>query len=136
MVLAVVGSLPGGYLLLKKGVDFIRRRKKASLQLTSVAGAASAWQLERTIEFHNDRVLVRDCIRAGKDRAGVAIEIELEKSYDSRVISRPLTSLEADLGRELAERGEARVEKELIFTSAGIEVFGRPAAAGRKGVPK
>lgn len=142
-VLAAVGALPGGYRLLKKGVDFIRRRKKASLQLTSVSRAASNWRLEREIEFLDRRILVRDRIRAGQEQSGAAIEIALEESSDSRVTGRPLVSLAADLGRELAERGEARVEKELNFNPTGIEITGqlstspgpvRPAAAGREGV--
>ncbi len=127
-VLAAVGALPGGYLLLKKGVDFIRRRKKASLQLTSAAGAVSDWRLERRIDFFEGRIQVRDRIRAGKERGGAAVEIELEETSDSRVTGRPLVPLEADLGRALSERGEASIEKELIFTPAGIEVSGRLSA--------
>ncbi len=125
--LSVVGALPGGYLLLKKGVDFIRRRKKASLQLTSAAGAASAWRLERSIEFPAGRILVRDRLVAGEGRSGVTAAIELETAADSLVTARPLGRLEDELSRSLRERGEATVEKELIFTSSGIEVTGKLA---------
>ncbi len=122
--LAVIGSLPYGYLLLKKGVDFVRRRKKASLQLTGPSGAASDWRLERRIEFLPDRIRVGDRVSAGSGRNGAGISIELEEALDSRVTGRPLSSLEDELNLELARRGEVLIEKELIFTPAGIEVAG------------
>lgn len=126
-VLSVISSLPYGYLILKKGVDFVRRRKKASLQLLSSAGASSDWRMERRIEFLPGRILVRDRIRAGSGREGSEVAIELEMVEDSLVAGRPLASLEGELNRELAGRGEATVEKELTFTPSGIEIAGRLA---------
>ncbi len=146
-LLAVLGALPGGYLILKKGVDFIRRRKKASLQLTSSAGAVSDWRLERRIEFDHDRIQVRDRIISPPGRPAAKLEIELEEAVDSRVTGRPLIELEGETTRKLGERDEIGIEKVLIFTPAGIEVSGRLSAragsseksdssdsTGRKGV--
>jgi len=132
LVLSAVGSLPGGYLLLKKGVDFVRRRKKASLQLTAAAGAASDWRLERKLEFTSGRIIMRDRLLAGEGRSGAAVAIELETASDSLVTDRPLAGLEEELSRILRERGEASIEKELIFTPAGIEITGRLSARSDK----
>lgn len=61
-ILALVSSLPGGFLLIKRGLDFFRRRKGASLQLSTVSGADSGWVLAREASFQADRVIIRDSL--------------------------------------------------------------------------
>ena len=125
ILLDAVSSVPGGYRLVKSGIDLIRRRKKASFQLTAVPGRVSPWRLKRTITFSPDLVVVRDEITAKEERGDWEIEIDLEERDGSRVIGRPLSGLEDELRRALAARGKAVVEKEFRSTASGMKVAGR-----------
>jgi len=62
--------MPGGYHLVKSGVDFFRRRKKASFRIDRGPGRISPWRLKRTITFRPDLVLVRDEIKTEEGRGG------------------------------------------------------------------
>ena len=127
-----MSSVPGGYHLVKSGIDLIRRRKKASFQLTAVPGRISPWRLKRTITFSPDLVVVRDEITSEEGRGDWEIAIDLEERDGSRVVGRPLSGLEDELRRALAARGRAVVEKELRPTASGVKVTGRCLTPGAR----
>lgn len=88
-LLRLVSALPGGYLLIKKAVDLIRRRKGASLQLTSVAGSSAGPTLNRTIVFREDSIRVEDEIEGFSPSGDSRIAARLDKSAGGLTIWKP-----------------------------------------------
>ena len=122
LLLEVVSRLPGGYLLVKKGVDFIRRRKNASLQLTAVSGRSSSRTLTRSIIFQDESVKIRDEISGRDEGDTIRAAIEVEIKTDGLISGRPAAGEEARLGEILNGSGGARVEKEITPRSDWVEV--------------
>jgi len=122
LLLKVVSRLPGGYLLVKKGVDFFRRRKNASLQLTAVSGQASSRNLKRTIIFQDESVEVLDELsgRDGADNLRASLEVEIKT--DGLISSRPAAGDELRLSDILNGSGGARVEKKIITHHDRVDV--------------
>jgi hypothetical protein len=122
LLLKVVSRLPGGYLLVKKGVDFIRRRKNASLQLTAVSGRASSRTLTRTIIFQEESVKILDEISGRDEGDTIRAAIEVEIKTDGLISARPAAGESARLGEILNGSGGAKVEKEITPRSGRVEV--------------
>jgi len=122
LLLKIVSCLPGGYLLVKKGVDFIRRRKNASLQLTAVSGRSSSWTLTRSIIFQDELVKIRDEISGRDEGNTIRAAIEVEIKTDDLISAHPVVGEETRLGEILNGSGGARVEKEITPRSDRVEV--------------
>lgn len=122
LLLKVVSRLPGGYLMVKKGIDFIRRRKNASFQLTAVSGRPSSRILKRTIIFQEGSVRILDEI-SGKEGEGVLrAMIEVEVKTDGLISERPAAGDEDYLSEILSRSAGARVEKEITPGSDRVDV--------------
>lgn len=77
-LLAAASSLPLGHRAVKKVSDFIRGRKKASLQLLAVPGRACRSRLTRTIVFGENDIRVEDAIRFGEPLPAAWLEADVE----------------------------------------------------------
>jgi len=121
-LLSLVSALPGGHLLIKRGLAFIRSRKKAPLQVAAVSGEASAWRLEREIEFREDRVEVADRIvpPGGAPAARAGFDIEIRRGV--LAAERPLAGQGERLGGLLASQEGAVIRKTIAVAGGGIAV--------------
>ncbi len=123
-LLAFFSALPGGYLPLKKGVDFFRRRKKSSLQLSGISGRPSSRRLVREIILGEEEITVTDRL-LGKAPAAVIVEAELRR--DGVAVSRPFAAASAEAAKVWRQCGEAVVTKRYPtedLARARIEVSG------------
>lgn len=123
LLLKIGSQLPGGYLLVKKGVDFIRRRKNASLQLTAVSGRASAWRLKRTIDFQEEGADIRDEIIGEPGQRVKSAAIELEVKTEGLISSLPAEDKQDRLREIINGSGRAKVEKKITPYSDRVEVL-------------
>jgi len=122
LLLKVVSRLPGGYLIVKKGIDFIRRRKNASLQLTAVSGRASSRTLTRSIIFQEESVKILDEISGRDEGDTIRAAIEVEIKTDGWISDRPASNEENRLGDILNGSGGAKVEKEITPRSDRMDI--------------
>lgn len=122
LLLKVISRLPGGYLIVKKGIDFIRRRKNASFQLTAVSGRASSRRLDRTITFKDESLQIMDEISGEEGESALRALIEVEVKTNGLISARPVAGDEAGLSEILGGSGGVRVEKEIIPLSDRVDV--------------
>ncbi len=121
LLLKLVSAVPGGYLIVKRGIDRVRRKKQASLQLAAVPGGPSRWSLQRTIAFREGEVSVEDRIDPGGSRVS-PVEIDLEIREKGLTANRPLSNREEELKDRLSSDGRVVVEKVIKPKEGGIEV--------------
>ncbi|MCX6349051.1 MAG: hypothetical protein NTV79_06080, partial [Candidatus Aureabacteria bacterium] len=120
-VLALVSLLPGGYLLVKKGMDFIRSRKKATFQISAVSGEGTGWRLERTIAWLEDRIVVEDALSAPAGETAGEIAFDFDLMREGLVSSHPFTGMGEDFAVRLSS-GKAAIKKEIVFKNGAITV--------------
>ncbi len=128
-LLRLISAVPGGYLLIKKGVDFIRRRKQSSLQLSAVSGEASPWILKRLLRFEKDTVVIRDEIMTGEDDASRRVNEDFEIRAGAHVITRPSPAFGKDILSRLGGSGPAVIKKTVRPGSGGIDFAGSVEAS-------
>lgn len=129
LLLKICGLIPGGYLLVKKGSDFIRRRKKASFQLTAVPGKASGWVLKRSVSFGDGSIRVRDEIASDGSRPD-AVEIEVELRKGALVTGRPGSELRKKLLALIRSGKKVAVEKTFTPAPDEVKIDMKPAESG------
>ena len=122
LVLKIVSRLPGGYLIVKKGIDFIRQRKNASFQLTAVSGRASSRMLKRVIIFQEESVRILDEISGEAEDGSLRAMIEVEVKTNGLISAHPVSGDAGRLSEILRESGEARIEKEITPRSDRVDV--------------
>jgi hypothetical protein len=140
-LLQLVSALPGGYLLIKKGIDVVRSRKKASFQLSAVSGDASPWSLNRSIRFGDDSVEVIDEIMPLENDSGVLAAMDLEIREGGRVIRRSSSGREREMGEILRGGNGVRIEKTIVPGPTSVEIVTRieecsSTAPAREAAPK
>ncbi len=121
-LLKSISSLPGGYLIVKKGIDFIRRRKNASFQLTAVSGRASSRRLNRTITFKDESIEIVDEISGEVGEGSLKAMIEVEVKTNGLISTRPAVGDEARLSEILSGSGGVKIEKKITPHSDRVDV--------------
>ncbi len=121
LLLKLISAVPGGYRVVKKGIDRVRRKKQASFQLAAVSGEPSRWTLQRTIAFREGEVSIVDRIDPGGSPVS-PVEIDLEVREKGLIVSRPLAGRKEELRECLASGNRVVVEKVIKTTDSGIEV--------------
>lgn len=110
---SLLSSLPGGYLLIKKGMDFVRSRKKATFQISAVSGEGSGWRIRREVAWGEDRIVIEDAVAPPPGAAAAEIALDFDLRRDGLVVSRPFA------GRSF---GGGTIRKEIVFRGGEIAV--------------
>ena len=130
-LLQLLSSIPGGYLLVKKAVDHVRRRKNASLQLQAVSGQTAVAGLKREIFFEKESIRIIDSVTDLPETGKASLTIELEKQAGGLADWRPGEN-EADLIRPDPDHpGGFELEKIITPRPDDIDIsWRRPRQSG------
>ncbi|HOO77101.1 MAG TPA: hypothetical protein PLI51_07800 [bacterium] len=122
MMVSLISAVPGGYLLIKKGMDLVRKRKSASLQLSRVSGARSRGGLTRKVEFTPQSVRIGDLLERASAEPLRAAAAEISVYSRGVLIARPAGEPTASLPGALVRGRQVRVEKEIAFPAGAFTV--------------
>jgi hypothetical protein len=122
LLLKIVSRLPGGYLIVKKGIDLIRRRKNASFQLSAVSGRASSRRLDRMISFKDESIQILDEISGEEGESSLRALIEVEVKTNGLISARPGEGDEDRLSEILSGSEGVKIEKEITPHSDRVDV--------------
>ncbi len=89
VLLRTLSSIPLGYLLIKKGVDCLRRKRNASFQLQAISGEAAGGTVKREIFFAGKTSWAVDSRTGLPARKKNRLTIERSKQAEGLTIWRP-----------------------------------------------
>ncbi|MEA1928080.1 MAG: hypothetical protein U9N73_07715 [Candidatus Auribacterota bacterium] len=121
-ILRIFSTIPGGYLLIKKAADYLRRRKNASFQLQAVSGKTGSGRLRREIYFQEDSIRIIDLVSDLPASGDYSLAVNLEKQTDGLVNWSPGEDLIASPGRDPEYGNGFRREKIITPRRDDIEI--------------